>query len=240
MDDVRVERDVVFRSVGETQLKADVYLPRERGTYGVVLLVSGGAVHDWRTSEFYTSLARVLAAEGIAAVSYDKRLSREPGAVQAAAEDSRALVRHLTENAATYGVDMTRVCTWHFSAGGTLAGAALGEGSPAACVMLTYAVLSFGDEDKDPRLAPHSALVQARQRGDRFPPTLVVRAGRDSTLLNDRIDAFVAAALEKNAPLSVINYPGGAHGFEIVNDTDETRRVIRESIDWLKHRIAGR
>ena len=74
-DAVRVERDIVFRTVGETTLKADVYLPAARGTHPVVLLVSGGSVNDWRTAAFYTSFARVLAAEGIAAVNYDK-LSR--------------------------------------------------------------------------------------------------------------------------------------------------------------------
>jgi hypothetical protein len=110
-------------------LKADIYLPAARGTYPVVLLVSGGSVNDWRTATFYTSFARVLA--------------------------------------------------------------------------------SLGEGDQDARLAPHSALVQARERGDRFPPTLVVRSGRDAKTLNDSIDAFVAAALAKNAPVSLINYPRG-------------------------------
>ena len=77
----------------------------------------------------------------------------------------------------------------------------LGEKSPASCVVLTYAILSLGAGDEDARLAPHSALVQARERGDRMPPTLVVRAGRDAKTLNDGIDAFVAAALAKNAPV---------------------------------------
>ena len=68
-----------------------------------------------------------------------------------------------------------------------------GDKSPASCVVLTYTILSLGDGDRDAQLAPHSALVQARERGDRFPPTLVVRAGRDAKPLNDSIDAFVAA-----------------------------------------------
>ena len=238
MDAVRVERDLVFRTVGQTPLKADIYLPAARGTYPVVLLVSGGAVNDWRTAAFYTSFARVLAAEGIAAVNFDKRLTRDRQAAAAASEDSLALVDYLKSHASEYGVDTARLCTWHFSAGGTVAGTMLGEHSPASCVILTYAILSFGAGDDDPQLAAHSALVQARQRGDRMPPTLVVRAGRDAKTLNDGIDAFVAAALSKNAPVSVINYPTGDHGFEIQNDTDETRRIISQSIAWLKSRVA--
>jgi acetyl esterase/lipase len=234
---VRVERDIVFRSAGDTRLKADIYLPAARGAFPVVLLVSGGSVDDWRTAAFYTSFARVLAAEGIAAVNYDKRLARDRNSLAMASEDSLALVDHLHSNAAKYGLDTSRLCTWHFSAGGTVAGTMLGEKSPASCVVLTYAILSLGESDADPQLSPYSALVRARERGDRFPPTLVVRAGRDAKTLNDAIDAFVAAALAKNAPVSLINYPAGDHGFEILNDTDETRRVIAESIGWVKSRL---
>jgi acetyl esterase/lipase len=234
MDGVRVERDIVFRTAGDTALKADIYLPAARGTYPVVVLVSGGSVDNWRTAAFYTSFGRVLAAEGIAAVNYDKRLARERSAVPAASEDSFALIDYLKSNAAKYGLDTTRLCTWHFSAGGTIAGAMLGEKSPASCVVLTYAIASLGEGDKDAGLASYSALVQARERGDTLPPTLVVRAGRDAKPLNDSLDAFVAAALAKNGPVSLLNYPAGDHGFEILNDNAETRRVIAQSIAWVK------
>ena len=237
MDAVRVERELVFKTADDTSLKADIYLPAGRGTYPVILLVSGGSVNDWRTSAFYTSFARVLAAEGLVAVNFDKRLARDRKAVPTASEDMLALVDYLTTNATKYGLDISRLCAWHFSAGGTLAGTTLGEKSPAACVVLTYAILSFGEGDKDPQLAPHAALVQVRERGDKMPPTLVVRAGRDAKALNDSIDAFVSAALAKNAPVSLINYPAGDHGFEILNNTDETRRVIAQSIAWVKTRV---
>jgi acetyl esterase/lipase len=239
MDAVRVERDIVFRTAGETALKADIYLPAARGTYPVVLLVSGGSVNDWRTAAFYSSLARVLAAEGLAAVSFDKRLARDRNAVPTASDDTLVLADYLKTNAAKYGLDTSRLCTWHFSAGGTIAGTMLGEKSPAACVVLTYAILSLGDGDQDPQLAPHSALVRARERGEAFPPTLIVRAGRDQKIINDSIDAFVATALAKNAPVTLINYPAGDHGFEILNDTDETRRVIAQSIAWVKSRLGA-
>jgi acetyl esterase/lipase len=237
MDAVRVERDVVFRTAGDTALKADIYLPAARGTYPVVLLVSGGSVNDWRAAAFYTSFARVLAAEGLAAVSFDKRLARDRNAVPVASEDSLVLADYLKSNAAKYDLDPSRLCTWHFSAGGTIAGTMLGEKTPASCVVLTYALLSLGEGDRDPALAPYSALVQARERADRFPPTLVVRAGRDQKALNDNIDAFVSLALGKNAPVTLINYPAGDHGFEILNDTDETRRVIAQSIAWVKSQV---
>jgi acetyl esterase/lipase len=240
MDAARVERDIVFRTAGDTALKADIYLPAARGTYPVVLLVSGGAVNDWRTAAFYTSFARVLAAQGVAAVNFDKRLARDRNAVPTASEDTLALVDYLKTHAAKYGLDTSRLCSWHFSAGGTIAGAMLGEKSPAACVVLTYAIASLGEADSDARLSSFSALVQARERGDRLPHTLVVRAGRDAKPLNDSLDAFVTAVVAKNGPVSLINYPAGDHGFEILNDTDETRRVMAQSIAWVKSRLDTR
>lgn len=236
MDAVRIERDIVFRTAGDIPLKADIYLPAAQGTYPVVLLVSGGSVNDWRTAAFYTSFARALAAEGLAAVNFDKRLARDRNAVPIASGDTLVLAEYLKTNAAKYGLDTSHLCTWHFSAGGTIAGTMLGEKSPATCVVLTYTILSLGEADQDPQLAHYSALVRARERGEKFPPTLVVRAGRDQKMINDSIDAFVATALVKNAPLTLINYPGGDHGFEILNDTDETRRVIAQSIAWVKSR----
>jgi acetyl esterase/lipase len=160
--------------------------------------------------------------------------------VPTASEDTLALVDYLKAHAAKYGLDTSRLCSWHFSAGGTVAGAMLGEKSPAACVVLTYAIASLGEADSDARLSSYSALVQARERGDRLPPTLVVRAGRDAKPLNDTLDAFVAAVLSKNGPVSLINYPGGDHGFEILNDTEDTRRVIAQSIAWVKSRLDAR
>jgi acetyl esterase/lipase len=240
MDQVRVERDIVFRTAGETQLKADVYMPQKPGSYPVVLLASGGSVNNWRTADFYTSFARVLAAEGFVAVNYDKRFSRESESAITASEDSLAVADHVTQNASKYNADPARMCSWHFSAGGRVVGAMLGEKSPAKCVIATYSILSFGDEESNPKLAPYSALAQARQRGDKLPPTLVVRAGRDSKVLNDSIAAFVAAALEKNAPVSLINYPTGEHGFDLTNDSEESRQVIRLSIAWLKEQTAAR
>lgn len=234
MERARVEKNVVFSRAGGEELKADVYMPEKPGTYPVVLLVSGGSVNDWREAEFYTQMGRMLAAQGMVGVSYDKRFPRIADSVIGAHEDTLALIEHMKKNAQKYGADPGRVCTWHFSAGGRLAGSMLQEGAPVHCVALTYAVLSLGEGDADPKLAPYSALNQVKQRGSKFPPVLVVRAGRDAKVLNDSIEAFVREALTQNAPLTLINYPSGDHGFEVLNDTEETRRVLRQSFEWLR------
>jgi hypothetical protein len=64
-----------------------------------------------------------------------------------------------------------------------------------------------------------------------------VRAVAGSSTLNDGIDPFLAAALAKNAPVSLIKYSAGDHGFEILNDTGETRRVTAQSLAWVEARL---
>lgn len=231
---VRVEKDIVFSRPGGTDLKADIYMPEQRGRYPVVFLVSGGGVNDWRQAQFYVDMGRMLAAQGFVAVSYDKRFSRELDSVMRASEDTMAVLDFTRKQADKYDADASRFCTWHFSGGGRMAGRVLQEDSPVHCVALTYSILSFGDGDADPKIAPYSAVVQAKQRADKFPPVLVVRAGSDSQVLNDSIAAFMRESLSRNAPVTLINYPQGDHGFEVLNDTEETRSVLRQSFAWLR------
>jgi hypothetical protein len=54
---VRVEREIVFRTAGDTMLKADIYLPAARGTYPLVLLAAMSNPTDEHIGPF---LLRIL------------------------------------------------------------------------------------------------------------------------------------------------------------------------------------
>jgi dienelactone hydrolase len=66
---------------------------------------------------------------------------------------------------------------------------------------------------------------------------LVVRAGRDHPLLNQSIDVFVAEALSQNAPIEVINYPEGRHGFDVLDATARTRQIIQRTFAFLHQHL---
>ncbi|HEY7346879.1 MAG TPA: hypothetical protein VH599_01075 [Ktedonobacterales bacterium] len=68
---------------------------------------------------------------------------------------------------------------------------------------------------------------------------LVVRAGRDHPRMNQAIDAFVVEALKQNAPIEVINYPEGRHGFDGLDATDRTRQIIQQTLTFLKTHLSG-
>ena len=72
MDRVRVRRDVVYEKVGGTELLADVYLPPEdgKGTRAPVVVFQAGGAENTKDWASYTSLSRLFAASGFAAVPF--------------------------------------------------------------------------------------------------------------------------------------------------------------------------
>ena len=65
-------------------------------------------------------------------------------------------------------------------------------------------------------------------------PLLYVRAGLDRPPVNRAIADLVALAVNQNAPVTLLNYPGGHHAFEIVGDEEATREVIDRTIAFVK------
>ena len=66
-------------------------------------------------------------------------------------------------------------------------------------------------------------------------PLFVARAGRDQMPhLNETIDRFVAKALEFNIPVRLTTHHTGAHAFDIVEDSDESREVVRQVVAFLQ------
>jgi acetyl esterase/lipase len=99
----------------------DLYLPASDGTKAVpvVVLIHGGAF-KMGDAGMEASHAQALVAKGIAAVSVNYRLSGE-APFPAGAQDVKAAVRWLRANAATYGLDPTKIGAWGESAGGWMA-----------------------------------------------------------------------------------------------------------------------
>lgn len=64
-----------------------------------------------------------------------------------------------------------------------------------------------------------------------------MRAGLDAGK-NQAIDVFIAKALAKNVAIEVINYSEGHHGFDVVDNTDESRTIIQRTLTFLKEHLA--
>jgi acetyl esterase/lipase len=69
----------------------------------------------------------------------------------------------------------------------------------------------------------------------KLPPLFIARAGQDEIpTMNDSIDRFTREAISKNAAITVMNHPQGAHGFDNRNDDERSREIIQTAIAFMK------
>ncbi|MEO2017825.1 MAG: alpha/beta hydrolase [Fuerstiella sp.] len=113
-------RDVVYATVGEQELRLDVYTPQKTRTAQkspVIVWIHGGA---WRAGSKNKVPVAKLVDRGFAIASVDYRLS-PVAKFPAQIHDIKAAIRFLRANAATYRLDPDRFVIAGSSAGGHLA-----------------------------------------------------------------------------------------------------------------------
>ena len=181
------------------------------------------------------SWARLLAASGMAAVVYTTRTP---------ATDVHGVLQHLRQNAAALGVDARRIGLLAASANVAVALSALMQDADLTCAALLYGFtldLDGSTTEADMSRTYGFANACAGRSMDDLPgdiPLLVVRAGQDQFAgLNTSLDTFVTRALARNLPLSVINYPSGAHAFDLDEDTDASRNIVRQTLAFLRFQL---
>ena len=239
-------RDVEYRRDGETSLTMRVYRAADAAP-GVlqpaVVLVLGysdlGAVAmlGCRLSEMevYVSWSQLLAASGMTAVTYVT--GTDP------ATDTRGVLAHLREHGAGLGIDCERVAVMTFS--GNVPNALSLLIDPGAIPIRSAALLCGFMLDIDGSTGVAAGAARWRfvnpttgKTIDDLPgetPLFIARAGRDENPgVNQTIDAFVGAALQRNLPLTLVNHPTGPHAFDILEDSHASRTIIRQVLEFFR------
>ncbi|TXK36524.1 alpha/beta hydrolase [Pontibacter qinzhouensis] len=118
---VSTKTDIPYSTIGNRNLHLDIFYPtsKSRNAYPGVLLIHGGG---WRSGNksHQVPMAQQLAANGYVAVAVEYRLSLE-APYPAAMHDVKAAVRWMRANAATYGLDTTKIAALGCSSGGQMA-----------------------------------------------------------------------------------------------------------------------
>ena len=65
----------------------------------------------------------------------------------------------------------------------------------------------------------------------------LVRAGKDSPGLNATIERYALEAMWHGAEITLVSYPDGDHGFDGLNDTPESRRIVRDALDFARDHL---
>lgn len=260
----KIERDIVYRTVGTTDVKLDVARPTEgKGPFPVVLCVHGGAwrmgnkrdMHDWLD---------VLARQGYVAISVGYRLAPEH-VFPAQIEDCKTAVRFVRANAERFGIDKNRVGVLGYSAGGHLVsllgltdakagfdGTEYAKESSAVQAVVDYfgpkdlAAYAKDDTAQRSTLGPllgakytekpalHNAASPIQHVKKGSPPWLLFHGTKDWLVDIEQTRAFAKKLKDVDANVTFVEVPGEGHGWTGATLRDTTRQTIEFFAAHLK------
>jgi dienelactone hydrolase len=216
MDRVTVQKDIPYKHTDSGERKLDLYYPadfRHGSERPAVVFINGvGDQPNSRLKEWepYRSWGRLVAASGWIAVTF------EAGGPDTRA-DIRDLFRYVRSEGAKLGIDANRVAAWVCS----------GNVTPG---------LPFLMEDADPgvvcAVVYYGVGSPGRLRTDL--PVLFVRAGKDNRRLNEGIDRLSVQAVAAGAPWTLVNAPESHHAFDVLDETEESRRIVRQTLEYFR------
>jgi dienelactone hydrolase len=221
MDKVIAKKGIVFKTVNDTTLNFDIYYPpdfKRNSDLPVVVFHNGVGINELPGWRAYTDWAKLVAVNGMIAVNHQSR----PGKTL---NDGGDLITYLEQHAPELKIDKNRIGVWACSANVTtgLPLAMQPERKNIRALVVYYGAGQRQDPD-----------VVQRQELD----VLVVRAGLDFYNLNTAIERLVQSALLKDAHFQLINYPEGQHAFDVLDDTPQSKDIVRQTLDFLKTKLS--
>lgn len=249
MTRVKVAKDVIYKRAAGAELKADVYSPlnARRGVRRpAVIFIHGGRIppnlrttpKDWAV---YVSFGQLVAASGFVGVTFNHRFYTWES-LRDSQTDLTDLITYIRDNADSLGVDKDRIILWSVSAGGIFLSKPLQDAPPyIRCLVAYYSAFDLQTQRKaapasvaDDTLKEFSPIHHLRNTNKSIPPMFIARAGLDDADFNDAIDRFVQLALSKNLTVEVVNHATGHHGFDIEDDNDRSREILKRTIEFIK------
>jgi len=249
MDDVIIKKDIPYQDIAGSTLKMDIYYPPDfdfERKIPAIIFISGApdssmvklVGNPFRKFSQYTSWCKLVAASGMAAIVYE---TIDPK------NDLISLTEYINSERVNLSIDKNKlgafVCSGHTPAA---AYNILSASSIFKCGVLYYGFFL-------PQDFLNITVIESmfKQRGFQKPsalpdpalwkkdvPLLIVRAGMEETpYINQSMQSFVNHAINHNLPITLINYPDGAHGFDAYNDNETTRQIIKTTIEFWKFNL---
>ena len=248
MDNVEVQRDLIYKRVEGTELKMDVYtppgLPNDTRVPGVLFIHGGPIPSDFRPQlkdwGQYVSYGELIAASGLVGVTFNHRY-HDFTQLDQSASDIAAAIRYVRDHAELFHFDSDRLCLWAISGGGPFLSFALRDKPTfVRCIVAYYASLDLRQskeasavvsEETLQKFSPVSYLSRSTSAG---APIFIARAGLDHPEFKQSIDLFLREALAANVVLDFANHHQGQHAFDILDDAARSRWIIARTIEFIK------
>jgi len=243
MDSVTVTRDREFVVSGGRVLTMDIYYPPAPSATLRPAIFIPSAYPDlgfearlglrFKDIGWASSCARLAAASGVIAIT---ATNVEP------AVDAAATLDHVRQHAAALGIDASRLGLWACSGHGPLALWLLMENAatPLRCAVLSYAYTLDPDGQfgiaATGRQFGFVVPVSGKSVADLPEATAIflARAGQDEFAhLNDAMDHLTQAGLKENRSITLVNNRDGRHAFDILEDTDISREVVKSILAFI-------
>ena len=195
----------------------------------------GGILKDW---SWYISWGKLIAASGMAAIIYGTNSPEK---------DLNILLQFLQDRADEFSIDKNRIGIYSCSANVPTALVSCMDENKTyfRCAAFYYGYLLMTDQENIPEIEALAEKygfltpklnAELKLRDDL--PLLIVRAGLDSfPHLNSSIDHFISKAVSQNLQINFINYQKGQHGFDAYDDNDQSREIIKKTIDFWKFHL---
>jgi acetyl esterase/lipase len=246
MTRVKVTKNQIYKRASSEELKMDVYSPPGKQRRPAVVFIHGGRIprnllttpKDWGA---YVSLGQLVAASGFVGITFNHRFYAWESLADSQS-DVMDLISYVRDNAESLGVDKDRIILWALSAGGIFLSQPLQQSPPyIRSIVAYYSELDLQNQRKaapasvtDETLREFSPVHHLGNKEKNVPPIFIARAGLDDKELNDGIDRFVQLALSRNLTVEVVNHATGHHAFDIEDNNDRSREIIKRTIEFIK------
>ncbi len=235
-----IKKNLIYNERNGKILMFDLYLPPDEnksGAYPCVIFIHGDGpkflIRNAKNWQIFKDYGRLAASKGFAGITFNHGNSDMGKNGDLAEKDFKDMVNFLRNHSEEYRLDRDNIFIWVFSAGGA-AGVSwiLRENQDyIKGVIIYYGLL----KTKYPEYSPVDILkIFSPLTNTGLPPFLTVKSERDSMkIIKDSNEEFYRLAGEKGLNITLIRHKTGRHAFDALDDNDETRSVIKSSLDFL-------
>jgi hypothetical protein len=240
---IQIQNDLEYRVVNGRSLTLDLYRPpdSDEAPTPAVIFVSGYSDVGFqrmlgcklKDMESYVSWGKLAASIGLTGITCS---AVEP------VTDTIALFDFVMQNASLLKIDAQRIGIWSCSGNSPNALSLLIEKrDPIKFAVFFYGVMMDLDG--------HNGTAQmARQFGFVNPcdgrsiedlptdvPIFIARAGEDAMpRLNETLERFLSQAVSRNLPVTFVNHPTAPHAFDVLDDSETSREIIKSSLSFMR------
>jgi len=239
---VKIQRDLEYGIVDGRSLTLDLYRPPDSDQLPTpaVIFVSGYSDVGFermlgcklKDMESYVSWGKLAASIGLTGITYS---AVEP------VTDTIGLFDFVTQNASSLKIDTQRIGIWSCSGNSPNALSLLIQNRDAFkfAVFLYSVMMDLDGHDGTAQMSQQFGFVNscAGRSIEDLPaklPIFIARAGEDAMpRLNETLDRFLSQAVNRNLPVTFVNHPTAPHAFDVLDDSETSREIIKSILAFM-------